>query len=366
MEEEADVATYEELAQLEREFDVVDEQIIAQTYLLSAPLYNKRAITVSKIPHFWPLVFEQCPEDIDQYIQPSDSEVLALHLTHFSVTRPDILLPPFTSGAGAGVNGGNGSASTIPKPAGNALGNPRTLTFTFTFSPNPWFHDTTLTKTFTHRRTLIGSSHYTSAPVRIHWKCEVEDYLKNMDFETAELKEDLTGGAGRMACELQGAVDALVASTTTDGGVDAGAGLEGVKSRARELQKQIKNLKEYKALQARVEASSEGSQSFFAWFGYRGRYVGEEEARVAEERWTGGLKDENVDEDEDEEEEDEADLLTEEDLLIEEADDDAEVCPAGEELATVLAEDLWVNALRYFSKCSPCARLPSFHVRWEN
>lgn len=281
------------------------------------------------------MVFEQCPEEIDQYIQPSDSEILALHLKDFSVTRPDIPSPSPNGGA----NGSDANAAKAPKPGAHGNGSPRTVRFTFTFSPNPWFHDTTLTKTFTHRRTLSGASHYTSVPVRINWKSE-------------EGKEDLTAGAGSMACALQDAIDAMV--TSAPAGEDAGGkekrlDLSGVKSRARTLQKKIQELKEYKALAAKVEASSEGSQSFFAWFGYRGRYVSEEEARIGEEAWSAILNGEDLDRVEEEGEEDVEDLL-EGGLLEEEADDEAEIFPAGEELATVLADDLWVNALKYFSK----------------
>lgn len=49
---------------------------VRQQYALSKPLYARRAELLTKIPNFWPLVLEQAPMDIDEYIQPSDSAIL--------------------------------------------------------------------------------------------------------------------------------------------------------------------------------------------------------------------------------------------------------------------------------------------------
>lgn len=113
---------------------------VAHQYNLSAPLYTKRAAVIKRIPHFWPLVFEQAPEDIDTYIQPSDSEILASCLSSFDVSRPDV------------------------------KSHPRNVTFRFTFSENEFFADTVLEKNFYARTADDGDRVLVSEPVRIAWK----------------------------------------------------------------------------------------------------------------------------------------------------------------------------------------------------
>ncbi|KAI9871306.1 MAG: hypothetical protein M1830_003056, partial [Pleopsidium flavum] len=81
---------YEELAEIEKQFDDIEVEIIRKQNTLTTSIYAKRAALISRIPNFWPLVLEQAPPDIDTYIQPSDSELLGslkdLHVERFEIT----------------------------------------------------------------------------------------------------------------------------------------------------------------------------------------------------------------------------------------------------------------------------------------
>ncbi|RAL62842.1 hypothetical protein DID88_004684 [Monilinia fructigena] len=110
--------SYEDLAEIEREFDDVETEIIRQQVSLTQPLYTRRNKIISQIPNFWALVLEQAPPDIDQYIQPSDSALLlssltSLHISHFELENPK-------SAVG---------------------GDPRSVSITWNFSPNEYFED---------------------------------------------------------------------------------------------------------------------------------------------------------------------------------------------------------------------------------
>ncbi len=107
---------------------------------LTQPVYEKRARAAARIPNFWPLVFEQAPPDIDEFIQPSDSALLLSSLTSLDVSRFD--------------------------PA-----EPRSIAITMSFAPNDVFEDTSLTKRFWHRRAPYGTwAGLVSEPVEIRWK----------------------------------------------------------------------------------------------------------------------------------------------------------------------------------------------------
>lgn len=114
-------------------------------YELSADVYAKRAQAVARIPHFWPLVLEQAPPEIDQYILPQDSRIFGESLINLEVRRPEL--------------GGN-----------KGLGDPRSLAFKFEFRPNDDFEDAVLEKTFWYRRASDGWTGLVSEPVKINWK----------------------------------------------------------------------------------------------------------------------------------------------------------------------------------------------------
>lgn len=118
---------------------------VKQQYQLSKPAYEKRAVITSEIPNFWAIVLETCPPEIDQFIQPQDSQIFAESLKSISVTRPEI----------------DGDSKE---------GNPRTVSFRFEFAPNDFFADTVLEKTFHWRRASDGFTGLVSEPVPVQWK----------------------------------------------------------------------------------------------------------------------------------------------------------------------------------------------------
>ncbi|TVY39821.1 putative nucleosome assembly protein [Lachnellula occidentalis] len=132
--------SYEDLAAIERDFDNVETEIIRKQTELTTPLYASRQKTLSTIPNFWPLVLEQAPPDIDQYIQPSDSALLLSSLTSFSVSRFE------------------------------APTEPRSISLRFEFSDNEYFEDAVLEKRFWYRRAGDGWQGLVSEPVGIKWR----------------------------------------------------------------------------------------------------------------------------------------------------------------------------------------------------
>ncbi|KAL3418028.1 hypothetical protein PVAG01_11038 [Phlyctema vagabunda] len=151
--------TYEDLADIEKDFDDVETEIIKQQVALTAPLYTRRDKTVSQIPNFWPLVLEQAPPDIDQYIQPSDSALLLSSLAGLSVSHFELTQQP--------------------------EGDPRSVSIKWTFTENEYFEDTVLEKKFWHRKGKDGWSGLVSEPVPIKWK----------------KGKDLTGGLLDLVCK---------------------------------------------------------------------------------------------------------------------------------------------------------------------
>ncbi|KAK4159008.1 nucleosome assembly protein [Cladorrhinum sp. PSN259] len=273
------MATYEDLAKLEAQFDDVETETIRYQYNISKELYVKRAEVIAKIPSFWPLVFEQAPMDIDEFIQPADSAVLLGAIANFSVQRFEIDTP---------VEGGD----------------PRSVLFRFEFNENDHFEDKVLEKKFWWRHGKDGSIGYCSEPVEIKWK----------------EGKDLTNGL-------------LSAAKATFDENKAAPKKEG---------KEKKELgKAAEALKKKME-EHEGELSFFAWFGFVGDYVtAEENAEVVAKKKTGiefPLEDAEMadggDDEDDEDWEDEEDL---------------EIFPNGDDVAMALADDLWPNALKYFT-----------------
>ncbi|KAJ4389447.1 hypothetical protein N0V93_006915 [Gnomoniopsis smithogilvyi] len=271
--------TYEQLNDLSAEFDDAETELIRQEVLVKRPLYKKRHELVSQIPNFWPLVFEQAPTDIDEFVQPSDSSLLLTSLASFSVSRFE-----FEEGQN---------------------GDPRSLSFRFEFNENEHFEDRVLEKKFWQRRSKSGWTGLVSEPVEIHWKNG----------------KDLTGGLLGMVKKVWDAHQ----SRPKIGGTT-------------ELTPDERLLKK------KIENTGLGGMSFFAWFGYVGRTVSAEESREAMEkaqqerlaRQAGG----NVPTSNDDDEGEEGDDDDEEPL---------EIFPEGENLAIALSEDLWPNAIKYFT-----------------
>jgi hypothetical protein len=185
-------------------------------------LYEKRHETVSKIPNFWPLVIEQAPPDIDEFIQPSDSALLLSSLTGLSVTHFEI------------EKGGSGD--------------PRSVAIRWEFSKNDYFEDTVLEKKFWYRHSKDGWTGLVSEPVDIRWK----------------KGKDLTGGLLSMVKRVWDEEQSLAKE-----GNGAAAAKKG------EL------TAEQKALKKKIENTGIGGLSFFAWFGFRGKRISAEESKLA-------------------------------------------------------------------------------------
>ncbi|CZT49477.1 related to phosphatase 2a inhibitor [Rhynchosporium secalis] len=297
--------SYEDLADIEKEFDDVETEIIRQQITLSNPLYERRSKTVSQIPNFWPLVLEQAPPDIDQYIQPSDSALLLSSLLSISVSHFE-------------------SETYIPG------GDPRSVSITWEFAPNEYFLDEKLEKKFWYRRAKDGWCGLVSEPVGIRWK----------------EGRDLTGGL------LELVIKAWETEQKASAASSASAKANGKADKERLTPEQ-------KILKRKIENTGMGGLSFFAWFGFIGRKISEEESREAmriekekrEKRKAAKSSSEAPESTGEEEEEEEEDEEEGQDPEAEEDQDiDLEIFPDGDDLAIAITEDLWPSAIKYFTQ----------------
>jgi Nucleosome assembly protein (NAP) len=251
--------------------------IVRRQWTLSKPLYEKRKQLAIRIPHFWPLVFEEAPPEIDHYIQPSDSAVFAECLVNVEVERFEIEREP------------------------------RSFLLRFEFGTNKWFEDKILEKRFWYRRSKGNWQGLISEPVKIKWK----------------KGHDLSNGI-------------------TDASIALWTAFKASKNTSAHGFQKLKGGPEYKALAQKLENSDLGASSFFTLFSFISafRYVDEKESQQAyeaeAERRQKRKQGERVEEPEDDS------------GLIE--DDEIMVCPHGEDLAQVIADDLYPNAIKYFSK----------------
>ncbi|KAF2703021.1 hypothetical protein K504DRAFT_393228 [Pleomassaria siparia CBS 279.74] len=274
------MANFEELNLLESEFEDVELELIRKTEALHAPLYKKRAELAAKIPHFWALVLEQSPPELDNFFQPSDSNIFAECLKTINVSRFEM---------------------DDPK------GSPRSFTIEFEFSENKYFDNTVLAKKFWHRKSTDGWQGHVSEPVQINWR----------------KGQDLTGGLTDAAYKLSQAKKKLASSGKKD-----------VKETT---------LPEYKALASKIEESEEASNSFFAWFAFVAsyRWVSAEESekahKIEAEQKEKMKRGEKVDQDEEEPTDaDEQDYQ------------ETEVFPQGDEVAALIADEMWPSAIKYY------------------
>jgi hypothetical protein len=247
---------------------------VRKQYGLTKELYAKRAEAAAKIPNFWPLVIEQSPLEVDQYIQPNDSRIFVESLESIDVFRHEL--------------------------DNNSNGSPRSFTLKFTFKPNDEFEETVLEKKFDYRRARDGATGLVSEPVKITWK------------EGKDLTEGLTDGAW-----------ALFEARKKKGDMTA------------------KDIPEYDALKEKTEHWNGANTSFFTFFGWVStrRWVSAEESAKANEEWAARQaarkRGEKVDVPEEESEE--------------EDDSDVEVHESGEDLAISFADDIWPNAIKFFT-----------------
>ncbi|KAI0442619.1 nucleosome assembly protein [Xylaria telfairii] len=295
-------ATYEGLGELEREFEDVETDIIRQQYALTKPLYEKREKLVAKIPNFWPLVIEQAPPDVDQYIQPSDSAVLlsslkSINVYHFEIDNGD-------------------------------KGDPRSIAVRMDFNENEYFENKVLEKKFWYRRSKEGYAGLVSEPVPIKWKSG----------------KDLT----------QGLLDLTVKVWEQDKkqGQENGASKDKKKTKSEDW------TADQKALREKIDTFGLGGVSFFCWFGYRGQYISAEENVIAVQEdkkrradKAEGKESELKDDDEDGDEDDED---YEDDPLA------LEIFPDGDDLAVAFSEDIWPSAIKYFTQAQEADAISDF------
>lgn len=281
-----------------------------------SPLLKKRneIIDIPEVKSdFWARVFSSAPEEIEDFILPTDFAVLGDALKNLTVER-------FESD-----DQGNGE--------------PRSLRFTFDFETgdeNPFFENAQLVKEFYWRKQIIRTSKgkritwegLVSDPVRINWK-EDMDLTKGLLDATCDLFDaEKKGGDRKKLPQYKALVEKIAAV------------------QAEEMDQDNENEDEDS------DDESPNGTSFFAFFGYRGRDVSAEVSKAAnkedDERYAKILKGEDVEGDDDEEDDEDDD----EDMDDELADDleEAEIFPNGEELAIALSEDLWTNALKYYGE----------------
>lgn len=181
--------TYEQLKDLQDDFEEADVELLRAQEKLSKGLFAKRAKLVADIPNFWPLVFEQSPCDVDEYIQPSDAALLLGSLRSLSVERFE--LPD---------------------------GDPRSLSIRFDFADNDHFHDKSLEKKFWWRRAKDGWSGLVSEPIDIRWKSPEKDLTGGMLSLARKIwEEDGTGVDSGSETEAKKELKQLMSKTGLGG-----------------------------------------------------------------------------------------------------------------------------------------------------
>lgn len=289
-----------------------------QNYILTRSIFADRAKLVEKIPHFWAIVFDEAPVEIDRFIHPCDTDALntlqTLHVSRFDVSfdAPDV-------------------------------GEPRSVRLTFTFGENSWFEDRILEKTFWYRLSRTGYTGLVSEPVRIRWR------------EGKDLTEGLLDDSCRLF-EIETDIKRL--EKHPEPKHDSPEKLDVLKASRHTLVEKLEN---------RLKGTQQDAISFFAWFGYRGRNVSaEESAEVVQNeinkrkpkkgRSENGSAD-NVMLDEHEVES----AASKDPLVINNSELGHEIFPAGEELAVAISDDLYPGALKYFSQPSTLGLRNTYH-----
>lgn len=249
------------------------------------PLYSKRKELLDRVPDFWPTVFGNGPEEIQQFLSPDDLALISA-IRSFSVERYQI--------------------------ESETTGEPRSLRFTFEFAENDFIEDTKLVKEFEYKPREDGPGSLVSKPVPIKWKSK---------------RRDVTHGLLDAAVELYAAEEALKLKN----------GEAEIDIVERESLWQHEKLREKLA---KLDEDPELEPSFFDWFGFRGAVKTAHPKKPAENGANGAEDDEDEDEDE-------------EPML------EVEIFPAGEEVAITLAEEVWPDAMDYFSKKQPTPQFPA-------
>lgn len=259
-------------------------------------LYERRSKLLQAIPNFWPIVFVQGPQELQELYESVDEQIFN-SITNFTVSRYQI--------------------------KSDTEGEPRSLRFTFEFDTTKQdprlFEDTTVTKDFEYvsRDDLEGSGGYISKPINFTWTRAAKKQGLNKMLDLAE--------------QLYQAERALV--ETGDVEQADRIGLWQYEKLREALEKE-----EEKATNGEDEDSG---RSFLDWFGYRGVVVPPKQSEKDKRGKKSTNGDTKIDEAEkDAESEDEED---EENGLLE-----VEVFPAGGDIAQILAEQLWPDCMDFF------------------
>lgn len=237
-----------------------------------------------------------------------------------------------------------------------------------------------LEKRFWYRRSKEGWSGLVSEPVRIHWR----------------RGKDLTGGLGELvwrmweAEQTQSQQQSLQAQTSSS--IQSQDDHRKVEQEEKDKQPEasrrptppsasssatntsvasngVAMTPEQKALKRKIEQTGMGGLSFFAWFGFIGRWVSAEESAAATAREVArrerlrrrkalAQRGKSEDEEEESEDEDEEEEEGEEGAIggqgqrqgEKERDMSLEIFPDGDDLAVAITEDLWPGAIKYFGK----------------
>lgn len=179
-------------------------------------------------------------------------------------------------------------------------GDPRSFTVKFEFAENEHFEDKVLAKTFMWRNAKDGWAGLVSEPVTIKWKAD----------------KDLTNGMLDLVRKVYD---------------------EEVKSKSKEDSPSKKKLKE------QMEATGIDGLSFFSFFGFHGPIVTDAEHAEATKKVEAQKKLRKAGKPTDDDDEMEEDEDDEDDMF------EWEIFPTGDDLGVQFADELWPNAIRYFS-----------------
>jgi hypothetical protein len=292
---------------------------VRQGVALFAPAFKQREEIISLPsvkPDFWARVFSCAPAEVDEYILDEDATIIGEGLKGLNVERFEV--------------------------DAQGKGEPRSLRFTFEFDPeeNSYFDNAKLVKEFYWRKQVIKTSSgkrrvwegLVSDPVRINWKQAELDPTKGLLDAACDLFDaEKKGGDRKSLPEYEALIKKLELVE-----------LEGMKDDV-DMEAELSD----------DEEESTSGVSFFRFFGYRGRAISAEQNKEAvkedEERWAKISNGEEVPDDDEDESDDEDDDF---ELLVDDLED-AEIFTDGEELAIILADDLWANALKYYGMSNP-------------
>ncbi|KAK9480970.1 hypothetical protein V1514DRAFT_349753 [Lipomyces japonicus] len=84
--QQAGQRAFQELADLEGDFETAELEILKYSTEKLKPLYEKRRDVAANIPRFWAIVVDQAGDEFDQYVTPRDGALLE-HISELDVIR---------------------------------------------------------------------------------------------------------------------------------------------------------------------------------------------------------------------------------------------------------------------------------------